>query len=319
MFKKPVNNLLRSLCIFALSLFATAYSYGAEGDPDKRFSRSEYIDKWKAVAIDQMERYGIPASITLAQAILESGDGNSMLAREANNHFGIKCHDWKGKRVFKDDDRRNECFRKYKDAYESFEDHSLFLKRSRYLFLYEYDITDYKSWARGLKKAGYATNPKYPQLLIRIIEENNLYAYDQPGAVAKKSKSRRANHSATKEVVVNVRRRPQIRISDNRIKYIISDTKYSPEALAEKFEMGPWQIYKYNDLPENAVIEEGELVYLQPKRNKNKKAGEHIVQEGESLRDVSQKYGVKIKKILKHSDLPKSYRAKPGDKLKLRR
>jgi flagellum-specific peptidoglycan hydrolase FlgJ len=155
-------------------LLAFALNTLAESDPNKRNTRAQYIAQWKDVAIDQMEKYGIPASITLAQAILESGDGNSELARGANNHFGIKCHGWEGKKVYHDDDRRNECFRKYKNAHESFKDHSLFLQRSRYQFLFDYNITDYKSWAKGLKKAGYATNPKYPALLIRLIEENRL-------------------------------------------------------------------------------------------------------------------------------------------------
>ena len=145
-----------------------------------KISVEDYILNYKDVAIDKMRVYGIPASITLAQGILESGSGNSELARKANNHFGIKCHkDWKGKTFHMDDDAKNECFRKYKSPDESYRDHSLFLTtRDRYADLFELDITDYRGWARGLKKAGYATNPKYPQLLIKIIEENRLYEFD---------------------------------------------------------------------------------------------------------------------------------------------
>lgn len=140
-----------------------------------------YIHAFKNVAIEEMNAYGIPASITLAQGILESGSGNSSLAKYANNHFGIKCtSDWKGKAYYKDDDQANDCFRVYKDARESYKDHSEFLKRKRYSFLFELDKNDYKNWALGLKTAGYATNPKYPDMLISTIEKYKLYQYDQP-------------------------------------------------------------------------------------------------------------------------------------------
>lgn len=153
-----------------------------KSNPDfKSQTTVTYIDAFKAVAIEEMNKYGIPASITLAQGILESASGNSSLARYANNHFGIKCtSDWKGKGYFKDDDKANDCFRVYKDARESYKDHSEFLKRKRYSFLFELDKNDYKNWARGLKQAGYATNPKYPDLLINIIDKYQLYQFDQP-------------------------------------------------------------------------------------------------------------------------------------------
>ena len=139
-----------------------------------------YIETFKDVAIEEMNAFGIPASITLAQGIIESGSGNSSLAKYANNHFGIKCTvDWKGKAYYKDDDQRNDCFRVYKDAKESFKDHSTFLKRKRYSSLFELDKNDYKNWALGLKNAGYATNPKYPDLLINVIEKYSLHQYDQ--------------------------------------------------------------------------------------------------------------------------------------------
>ncbi len=142
-------------------------------------STTEYIAFFKAVAIHEMKLYGIPASITLAQGILESGSGRGRLARDANNHFGIKCHDWTGPRVYHDDDRAQECFRKYNDPNQSYRDHSLFLaKRKRYANLFKHKPTDYKAWARGLKKAGYATDPKYPQKLISLIERYELYQYD---------------------------------------------------------------------------------------------------------------------------------------------
>ena len=142
-------------------------------------STEYYIAFFKAVAIHEMKLYGIPASITLAQGILESGSGKGRLARQANNHFGIKCHDWTGPRIYHDDDRAQECFRKYNDPSQSYRDHSLFLaKRKRYADLFKHKITDYKAWARGLKRAGYATDPQYPKKLISLIERYKLYRYD---------------------------------------------------------------------------------------------------------------------------------------------
>jgi len=148
----------------------------------------QYIDRYKAIAIQEMNTYGIPASITLAQGLFESGSGNSELAHFANNHFGIKCtSDWTGKSYFKDDDHANDCFRVYDNAEESFRDHSRFLKRKNYATLYTLDKKDYKSWAYGLKKAGYATNPNYPSLLINLIQKYNLDQYDIPGEVSQAS------------------------------------------------------------------------------------------------------------------------------------
>lgn len=146
----------------------------------KNSSATDYIDKFKNIAVAEMEKYGIPASITLAQGLLESGNGNSGLAVEANNHFGIKCtSDWKGKSIYKDDDRRNDCFRVYRDPEESFRDHSEFLKRKRYAFLFELNKDDYEGWAYGLKQAGYATNPRYPELLISLVERYSLHQFDR--------------------------------------------------------------------------------------------------------------------------------------------
>ncbi|NQX41992.1 Flagellum-specific peptidoglycan hydrolase FlgJ [Pedobacter steynii] len=153
------------------------------------YTTLNYIETFKAVAIEEMNTYGIPASITLAQGIIESGSGNSSLAKYANNHFGIKCtSEWKGKAYYKDDDNTNDCFRVYKDARESYKDHSEFLKRKRYSFLFELDKNDYKNWANGLKQAGYATNPRYPAMLISMIEKYQLYQYDQSESEKEKLK-----------------------------------------------------------------------------------------------------------------------------------
>jgi len=315
--------MLRTTLITLLALISLMQNVLANGNP-KRISRAEYIATWKDEAILQMREHGIPASITLAQGILESGDGNSELARKSNNHFGIKCHDWTGKKVYHDDDRRNECFRKYPTAHESFEDHSLFLKRGRYLFLYDYKVTDYKSWAKGLKKAGYATNPKYADLLIRLIEENNLHEYDKQALSknynpSKPSKPAKSKPSADGSIVITLDRGKNIHVSDNNIKYIITETVTTPEKIASEMDMGRWQISKYNDLNKREKIEEGTRIYIQPKRNKSKKHSTHTVATGETLHSISQLYGVKEKRILRYSGLPKGHKVKPGEVLKLRR
>ncbi len=314
--------MLRTAIFTLICITTLTHSVMAEADPGRN-TRASYIEQWKDEAILQMREHGIPASITLAQAILESGDGNSELSRKSNNHFGIKCHEWNGKKVYADDDQKHECFRKYNTAHESFEDHSQFLKRSRYTFLYEYDVSDYKSWAHGLKKAGYATNPKYPALLIRLIEENDLEQYDTQALSenyhpSKPTKSK-SSKSKSDAIIINIERGKEIFESDNKIKYIITQSETTPEKLANEMDMGRWQIAKYNDLDKDARIDKDSRIYVQPKRNKSKKYKTHTVATGETLYTISQLYGVKMKKICKWSDLPSDYKVKPGDVLKLRR
>ncbi len=317
-----VENMLRTLFAFGLSLLLTHPL--CANDPKGRTTRAAYIEQWKEVAIEQMRTHRIPASITLAQGILESGDGNSRLAREANNHFGIKCHDWQGKKVYHDDDARNECFRKYNSARESFHDHSVFLKRPRYTFLFELDIMDYQAWAKGLKQAGYATNPKYPELLIRIIEENNLTVYDAQ-AMGNMPRNKKGNQAASRtsnskdeDIVIAIGKSSNIKVSDNNIKYILTEEAETPESIARKLNMGPWQIRKYNDFEKNEALPKGARVYLQPKRNKSSQNERHIVQDGERLQDISQKYGVKQNKLLKRSGFAADYELKSGDIIKLK-
>jgi LysM repeat protein len=289
----------------------------AEAPAEKRISRKEYITTWSAEAQKQMSLYGIPASITLAQGILESGDGNSPLARYAKNHFGIKCHDsWQGETFIQDDDRRNECFRKYESAEESFRDHSTFLKKTRYENLFKLDKTDYQAWARGLKNCGYATNPKYSDLLIQLIEENNLYQFDEVAAVEMKKP---VAPTENKEFTTVSQYQHKINVTDNNIRYIVAkdgDTYYK---IAKEFEMGLWQIYKYNDLSKKDVLQSGDVIYLQPK--KNKAAVEtHRVQEGETMHTISQRYGIKLKRLYQLNNIvPGSGDPEPGTLLHLRK
>ena len=267
----------------------------------QNLTRKQYITKYSALAVKQMRQYKIPASITLAQGILESNNGNSKLAVKANNHFGIKCHGWEGKKIFEDDDKKNECFRKYKSPLESFKDHSLFLnKYSRYAFLFDYKITDYKSWARGLKKAGYATNKKYPELLIKIIEDNKLNIYDDKDVEI--------------EFISEIR---NIYMHPNRIKYVKSENQDTYMTIAKNLKIKLWQLQKYNDSKETNILAEGTIVFIQPKRKKGK-VKIHTYNKNESLISISQFYGVKLKSLKKRNDLILKKGLNNGDKLRLR-
>jgi len=267
----------------------------------QEISRKEYIEKYSSLAVKQMHQYKIPASITLAQGILESNNGNSRLAVKANNHFGIKCHGWEGKKIFADDDKKNECFRNYKNVLESFVDHSLFLnKYSRYEFLFDYKITDYKSWAKGLKKAGYATNSKYPELLIKIIEENKLYQFDR--------------EKIDKNLISGKR---NIYMHPNKIKYVISQNQETYDTIAKSLNIKLKQILKYNEDNKLSVLKVGTKVFIQPKRNRSKQRT-HVVNKGEDLRSISQTYGIKMKSLKKRNELILKNGLNNGDKLRLR-
>ena len=267
----------------------------------QNLTRKQYITKYSALAVKQMRQYKIPASITLAQGILESNNGNSKLAVKANNHFGIKCHGWEGKKIFEDDDKKNECFRKYKSPLESFKDHSLFLnKYSRYAFLFDYKITDYKSWARGLKKAGYATNKKYPELLIKIIEDNKLNIFDDKDVEI--------------EFISEIR---NIYMHPNRIKYVKSENQDTYMTIAKDLNLKLRQLQKYNDSNETNILAEGTIVFIQPKRKKGK-VKVHTYNKNESLISISQFYGVKLKSLKKRNDLILKKGLNNGDKLRLR-
>lgn len=298
--------------------------------PSSRISKLEYIEMYKEIAIAEMNLYKIPASITLAQGILESANGNSDLAKDANNHFGIKCHKgWTGKSYTMDDDAKDECFRKYKDPFDSYRDHSQFLlTRNRYAFLFNLKLHDYKGWAKGLKKAGYATNPKYPQLLIKIIEEQQLYKYD-------KRYNKDFKNQQRLKVEKEVRYRPQDNQKDdfdaisigatgrdvfenNGVKFIYAKKGDSFYRIAQDFNIYTWQVYKYNDLKKNDKVEEGQVLYLEAKKTKCDKEF-HTAQAGETLYSIAQFYGIKIKRLRKYNNLPKKAEIFPNQKIKLRK
>ena len=306
---------LTTSLIFLLQLFCSA-----NAGSNKKISRQEYIQTYKDWAIQDMKKSGIPASIKLAQAILESGDGNSDLARKSNNHFGIKCHtDWNGKRIYHDDDAKGECFRVYKNPLESFEDHSSFLTtRSRYQKLFDLDPTDYKSWAKGLKECGYATNPKYPELLIKIIEENELYIYDVEGGEALR-KNKPTGYRKEKGIVVNPFSIREIKYN-NGVKYIEVKSDDSFASITSEFKLKDWELPHYNDLSKNADISSFRYLYIEPKRNKAHPSHNfHITKEGETMHSIAHQYGIKLKKLNKYNGTTQSKEPKTGEKISLRK
>ena len=246
----------------------------------------DYIKKYRELAVEEMKKYHIPASITLAQGLLESGAGQSTLARKSNNHFGIKCGgDWTGKTVSHDDDARGECFRAYKHPKDSYEDHSKFLAgRPRYASLFKLKITDYKGWARGLKKAGYATNPRYADQLIGIIELYELYKYDEKNYLKwiKKNPNPHQTYIA------------------NDLLYIVVRAGDSWKSISKEFDISQKKLRKYNDLYKGYALQVGDILYLEKKNRKADKAHiVHVLRAGESMYSISQKYGIRLKNLYK--------------------
>jgi LysM repeat protein len=270
-----------------------------------------------------MITHKIPASITLAQGILESGSGRSDLARNANNHFGIKCtSDYTGEKYLKDDNIKNDCFRVYAHAEESYRDHSLFLTgRKHYGNLFTLDITDYKAWAKGLKEAGYATNPKYPELLIAVIEQNRLYEYDEDPESFLKDDEKKEQPNTTilipsQRIVIepeNIETGEKSLINGVRCVLVKpGDTFYG---LSRKHDVSIESLRKHNDFPDNHILKAGEYVFLQKKKRKYKEQEYHEVKTGETLHLISQKYGVRERCLKKRNDLKTEI--SEGMKLKL--
>jgi LysM repeat protein len=309
------NAIVVLLFFFAFPLFALG----------QHMTTEEYIQKYKDVAIKKMKEFKIPASITLAQGILESGSGNSKLARKANNHFGIKCHkDWHGKKFYMDDDEKHECFRKYKKAEDSYRDHSLFLtQRGRYSFLFNYDPTDYKKWAYGLKKAGYATNPRYPQLLLHLIDKYKLYQYDGKIKGGKKHKHEKFVPGPMPDPAhfeeKGISKSGRMIYKNNKTKLVFAKKGDTYKKLSREFDLYPYQIRKYNDVNKKHILKVGEIVYIKKKRDKAAKTyPAHKVKSGESVWYISQLYGIREKKLRELNNLSEKERVKAGTVLKLR-
>ena len=275
----------------------------------------QYIDQYKDVAIEQMQRYGIPASITLAQGIFESGAGRSELAVKVNNHFGIKCNGWTGRRSYHDDDERGECFRAYDNAYESFEDHSKFLaERQRYRGLFNLKRDDYNGWARGRKAAGYATNPQYADRLIELIQLYKLYQYDKAKDYDKflfgHAKSQPSNGQALHAIKVF-----------NKNYYLIARRGDTFKSIADEIGISYRKLAKYNERDKRDRLDEGEIVWLKKKQKKapkDYKGRLHYVKNGESMYTIAQNYGIRLKNLYKMNHLSPDYQIRVGDALRLR-
>lgn len=310
-----------------------------------RQTKEEYINRYKDIAIDHMERYGIPASITMAQGILESDSGNSNLARKSNNHFGIKCKkDWTGERVYHTDDAPNECFRKYESVEDSYLDHAEFLDNSpRYDSLFAYSATDYKSWARGLKAAGYATAKDYAERLIRLIEDNKLYLLDQEnGLQLYASRNRGENNindnfasqsSVNTPTTHNGSIDPnQYRVTErtykgysvytiNRTSMLIARNGDKFSDIASTFAIPEKLLRKYNEINPKSTADPiaGEIIYIERKPTKwSGQESHHTVSRDETLTSIAQLYGIRQRNLARMNKLKVTATLNEGDKLRLK-
>ncbi len=324
-----LNTVVMQKITLSIALALSTWCFGTEDR--KPLSQSDYISLWSNVAVEHMQQYRIPASITLAQGILESGNGNSPLATTANNHFGIKCHDWTGEKVYFDDDQKQECFRKYPSGDESYKDHSVFLtSKPRYKSLFQLPIDDYKSWAKGLKSAGYATNPKYAEKLIDLIERLRLYEFDEktisnPAEQQLAQQIREEKEQAKANVKIDANaleyKKHTVSKSKNEVNYIIArkgDTYYK---IAQEFDLALRQLYKYNDFgPKKDLLEPGDIVYIAPKRmHAREKNATYIAKKDITIREISQQEGIRIESLLRMNNLEDKESIVPkGQKVLLR-
>lgn len=297
-----------------------------------------YIDQYHQLAQKQQKEYGIPSSITLAQGLLESGAGKGFLSSTSNNHFGIKCSDWTGEKVYYDDDQRGECFRKYDRVIDSYEDHSLFLvKRPRYASLFKLEQTDYEGWAFGLKSAGYATDPSYAYKLISIIEDYELHRFDLAKLDDKEdnAKMRKGDNSAVatrnepKESTVKVARKdylgkvssyvPHEVMKVNGVLFVTSTRSDTYASIGDEFDLSDERIRRYNDVTGTAILLPGKRVFIAAKKHKApKECIKHAVNVGESMYSISQDYGIKVVDLYRLNDMDFSQSAVFGQILRLR-
>lgn len=329
-----------------LFLLIVANVFAFSQSTQKKKETLDYIERYKDIAMEEMQKDKIPASITLAQGILESGNGQSKLAKQGNNHFGIKCHsDWKGKRMHQDDDAPNECFRVYDNAEDSYRDHSKFLKNGpRYKSLFELSITDYKGWAKGLKKAGYATLPTYATVLINLIETYDLQQYDQmvvsgkfkkkspkavekPAKPVKPAKNKKIKGNAKSYAVPDLENRKAIEVTASHhyikenfgVEFIVTKENDNLSSLAKELKMYEYQLIKYNNLGSKRTFSEGEILYIQPKRRRAPSGyNVHVVKYGETLDDISNLYAVRLDRLYKMNGFDKTYLISVGEEIKLR-
>ncbi len=298
-----------------------------------------YVNTYKALAIAEMQRSGVPAAITLAQGLHETEAGTSDLVKSSNNHFGIKCReDWKGEVVYHDDDRRGECFRSYATAADSYRDHSDFLRlSSRYAFLFTLDPADYEGWAYGLKKAGYATNIRYSQILIKLVKEYNLQQYTliamgkmaaadevlltvpglaPPAAIAPAASGVTRGADSTAVVVQPEVSYPEGEFAINRTKVVYVPAGVSMLSIAGRYDIPLGRLLDFNDMKEEDVLVKGQLIFLQRKRRTGSIAY-HVVREGEDLYSIAQAEGVRLQDLLEMNQLTPEARPAAGEKVYL--
>ncbi len=295
----------------------------------QKISPEEYIATYKNLAVEEMKRTGIPASITLAQGILETECGNSDLVKKSNNHFGIKCKStWTGESVTHTDDAPNECFRKYTRAADSYKDHSDYLSTTpRYATLFKLDAADYRGWCYGLKKAGYATNPRYPQILISNIEKYNLQQYDN-GILNEQEK-------IFSDVAVKTNEQPAMivapvsyneknidnslkgKVNFNGLKAILANKGTSLLAIATKADIALVKLLDYNDLKTDGLLKEEQYIYLERKARQGNR-DIYIALQNETLYDIAQNNGVQLQFLMQYNGLNENENVRKGTKIKLR-
>ncbi|MBO8460460.1 MAG: glucosaminidase domain-containing protein [Bacteroidetes bacterium] len=338
-----MNGYQKNVFIVLVALMGNGFSLFAQ---QRNQAYVDYIQKYAPIAVSEQAKFGIPASITLAQGLLESGAGKSELAMTSNNHFGIKCHTgWTGERTYYDDDADQECFRKYKNVSESYDDHSLFLtSRPRYADLFSLKATDYKGWAHGLKKAGYATDPNYANKLIKIIEDYGLHQLDTQGSLGsgyqvmadnkgndekvnlkeKADKNRKRNvrknrrNAATSMGFVPAYRQHEVERT-NGVRCVVAQAGDTYASIADEFDLQESDLLRFNDLNSVQQLEQGEKVYLAPKKAKAPKGNSYYqVKAGDTARDISQRYGIRLKKLYDLNDMSYKQGVKVGQSLRLR-
>ena len=314
-----------------LLLFSISVAQAQSQSPE---AITAYIERYKTVAIEEMKNYGIPASVTLAQGIHESGCGQSTLALNSNNHFGIKCHEeWNGQTYHHDDDKPQECFRVYTTPEESFRDHSEFLKtRPRYGSLFSLEPGDYKGWAKGLKAAGYATNPRYPEIIIKLVEDYNLNQYDDPKSIAaatagkkdnsevefikqslQKSTSTASSEDKSEDVSKNTFEEKTV----NNTKAVLYKKGVHIAAIARKYGITKEQLFAYNDMGPKGKFSDGDIVYVESKKPEAG-AYQYEIAKGETMHYISQKFAVQLADLLKRNGLKDGYEPLPGEIIVLR-
>lgn len=337
-----MNRATRIISVTAV-LLLVCFSAAQGGDV-----RQRYIERYKDIAMEQMREKGVPASITLAQGCLESGNGLSTLATQGNNHFGIKCHNWTGRTIYHDDDEAGECFRRYDTAEESFRDHSDFLRyRDRYAFLFDLEPTDYKGWAEGLKKAGYATDPGYASKLIEIIEAYGLSQYDLAVTEAPQAKISSVTATGVEEEESTAplppspasleksrpAEEPRFRngsvgdvtigynvLEKHGICYIIANGSDTYSSIAREFNLFKREILAFNEEKSDRTVEAGTVVYIQAKRKQSDAAlAKHVVEKGETMKELSQRFAVRLKYLYKYNYMAPGAEPAPGSIINLRK